>query len=316
MLPSTADSFIIKSLTGNSRSSDADFFLKTKLNKVTFYLYSKKVLKRNNEINKILKVGRDNLFKQTRTIKSIVRILSRNQIPFLISRTKRTLPYITYDIDIIVPEKFMDLAVEVFSRHEYVIKRHGTINGIREGWQKTAQKKDELLIDIHKNVSWLGGVYLSESDIWANFNKGKINNVICPIPDNDIEFLLVAANILFEKFHLTLLDYLYLSHLFTRINHDRVIEISKRYEWNEELELLIHDLAESKKQRTYYKLFKISSTFPLAIPFSRVCWIIWKRVKSGFGVSFVAVLYITYMYLKMFFKKGSFYPYYFDPKTF
>ncbi|OGM19028.1 hypothetical protein A2686_04515 [Candidatus Woesebacteria bacterium RIFCSPHIGHO2_01_FULL_38_10] len=260
-----------------------------------------------------------NLVRQKNTLKDIKKILSQRKIEYLISKTARTIPYVTHDIDIVVKEKDFERTVEVFGLDGYRIGKHGTINGIKANWQITAKKDNQLLIDIHKNISWMGSEYLSFTDYWSNPGHQKFFGTTQPIPSKEVELIQVAANVLFEKFHLTLLDYLYLKKLIAFSKVGEVTRITEKYKWGNlfnDLMTAITDIERKDKPEIVSRVFKVDSdiSFPIIVRFSYSIRIFLNRLFSGYGISLVAVIYVCYMYLKMYLKKGNFYPYYFSIK--
>lgn len=123
-------------------------------------------------------------------------------IPFLAVKTRRSIPYVTYDVDILVrQEDYPRVSSTLQGEGEFC--RHP---GKQSRSQMNFFGSQLLTIDIHKDFSWQGFSYLDKDAPWQGIVSSRIAGADVFIPSAEIEFLLYAAHIIYERRHITLLD--------------------------------------------------------------------------------------------------------------
>jgi len=147
--------------------------------------------------------------KLRNTLLFINSFFSQHNVPYLVVKTYRSIPYVTFDVDVLVhPSDF----TFVYSK----LKEIGEL-GKHPGKQTKKQvnffASNQLTVDLHENFSWQGSTYLDDSFAWMNTRKQEIAGVVCPIPSAEVETILEAAHLLFERRYITLLDYIYLRRM-------------------------------------------------------------------------------------------------------
>jgi len=214
---------IVDSLEGNFRTFDKTTFnrkdnlkiLKKASQNRVLYAFCDKLIKERGHLlhpkleesmHRIVAWGESWQSKLRQTLLFINSFFSEQNVPYLVVKTYRSIPYVTYDVDVLVnPLDFIALTSK--------LKQLGEL-GKHPGKQTKKQvnffASNLLTIDLHEDFSWQGSSYLDESIAWTNTRKQDITGVSCPIPSLEVEFLLEAAHLLFERRYITLLDYIYL----------------------------------------------------------------------------------------------------------
>lgn len=160
-------------------------------------------------IRKILVNGEQWQSKLRNTLTFVNSFFPQHDIPFLVVKTYRSIPYVTFDVDVLVhPSDFGFVSSK--------LKEIGEL-GKHPGKQTKKQvnffASNQLTVDLHENFSWQGSTYLDDSFAWLNTRKQEIAGVAVPIPSAEVEYLLEAAHLLFERRYITLLDYVYLRRM-------------------------------------------------------------------------------------------------------
>lgn len=166
-------------------------------------------LKLKEDIHKIVAWGESWQSKLRRTLLFINSFFPEQNIPYLIVKTYRSIPYVTYDVDVLVnPSDFTVLKSKL--KHVGNLGKHP---GKQTKKQVNFFGSNLLTIDLHEDFSWQGASYMDESIAWRSPRKQEIAGVTCPIPNLEVEFLLEAAHLLFERRYITLLDYIFLCRM-------------------------------------------------------------------------------------------------------
>lgn len=192
------------------------------------------------------------------TLNMVHSVLDKAGIPFLVIKTYKFIPYVTIDIDVLVRE--YQTAIHLLGQYGE-IKHHPSPGKQSSEKQKYVYLKELLKIDLHKAVYWQGYSYIDEDILWEKVKLQKVMKISeTYIPNREVEFLLNAAHILYERRYITLLDFLFLKRVSTEdISWDLIFEQADKYGWRASLVALIRILAQID-----YALFNNRpSTFPL-----------------------------------------------------
>jgi len=153
-------------------------------------------------LSTIISRGEMWLAKLGDTLKFLDSVLPNEGIRYLIVKTHKTIPYVTYDLDILVTPSTYLRTIEAIEKYGRLEKHPG------KQWRKQRNffAPGLLRVDVHKGFSWLGCDYLDVDLPWRNTRKVTIAGVSCEIPGPEAELLLDMAHILFERRYITLLD--------------------------------------------------------------------------------------------------------------
>ena len=181
------------------------------------------LLSRN--LDAVITEGNRWLARLKATLEFVNSTLSAASIPYLCVKTDRSPSYVTFDVDILVkPEDF-----------------EKTLNTMREAGGQTRMfvPKDEadvdlpglLRIDLHRGFYCRKSEYISTDMMWEKPGKGKIQGVICPVPSPTAELALMVAHSIHERFHVPLLELLFLKKMSPRVDWRIMLEQADRFGW-------------------------------------------------------------------------------------
>lgn len=169
--------------------------------------------------------GNEYLNKLGNTIEFITSSFSNADISFLIVKTYRDLPYVTLDVDVLV-------CPDEYERAERVLKRAGCkIERCQSKLQSDAILQGLLRIDLHKGFFWQGSDYIDPQLVWEKPREQKIQGKECMIPNLEVEVVLTIVHILYERLHITLLDFLFIKNASEKVNWSIILDQAEKYGW-------------------------------------------------------------------------------------
>lgn len=263
-----------------------------------------------------------------RTVSFILDTFSRHGIPFLIVKTDRLIPYVTYDVDLLVrPEDFEKTKEMLASLGE--LGRH-------PGKQSQKQVNffgDELLtIDIHKGFYWQGFSYVDEQLAWKNQRSARLEDIEYPAPCLEIELILEFAHLIYERRYITILDLYFLDSLLKQgldvnLIGQQVVQFSWRYSFLAMFDIL-HALANEVFPGEPWNAFsrQIGKTFGLKrrkktigridLPFLLspiiVSRFFWEKISASKKMRLWDMAYYCYATTRYFLSGRKRFPYYIE----
>lgn len=208
--------------------------MKSSFNRV-LYLFTRSLLEQEEleistppkkNLEEIRTEGEHYLKKFSETVKFINSTLQKSSIPFLIAKTFKLRPYVTRDIDLLVKKEDLDRTLKAFENSGLKIE------SFKPKKQWDASGKGLLHIDIHTGFHWQGSTFLDDTLLWSNPGRIKLEEEVYPIPNPEVEASTVILNILFENMHISLLDFLYLRNIASKVNWKQIYEQSVKYGWS------------------------------------------------------------------------------------
>ena len=187
------------------------------------YLFATKVRAADPDkqelIDAVLKEGRARLDALSDTLRFCERVLSGSGIEFLVVRTDKYVPYVTYDVDLYVEERCFKAAGEAFRGSGCEVLSHdGSLGGRLPGCQLNIRKERLLQIDMHRDFTWMRTRHMDTKVLGDGAERKQLAGVECRVPAPEVEFLLNLSSVVYEKFHLPLLDFLALREFLLRVN--------------------------------------------------------------------------------------------------
>ncbi len=214
---------------------------------------------KHTELNKIKVKGKEWRKKLNATLVFLNKTLTAN---FLVIRTYKYIPYVTFDVDVFVSSEDYDSTISILRAAGCRIGSHdNSLGGRYKDMQKNAFKDELLTIDLHRDFTWQKRRFLDVSQMFKKTRRKKIENIVVAIPSPEMEFLLCMADIGHERFNITLLDIIWIEGLSHEIT-----------DWN----LIQKQVAKHKWRRTYESIARIINTIAMdiygkeSIPFQRV----------------------------------------------
>jgi len=150
---------------------------------------------------------------------------SQAAIPFLIIKTYRNLPYVTFDVDVLVRP-------EDFGKAERVLQESGAkLEYFSPKKQTNIEISPLLKIDLHKDLYWQDSTFLDLDFVWKQPRTQKIEAVACPIPNLEAELALTIAHTLYERLHLTLLEFLFIKSAWEQVKWETISFQAIKHGW-------------------------------------------------------------------------------------
>lgn len=182
---------------------------------------------------KILNLGNFWIKKLNSTLIFCKKVLGRD-INWLVTRTFKYIPYVTFDVDIYIPQDEFKKAIEKFENSGCGIKSHdNSLGGRIPGAQVNVFKEGLLTIDLHKNFTWQKREFIDTSLLFQKKRSKYIAGLKVDIPSPEVELLLCLSDIGHERFNITLLDLIWLKGLSIEIKDWQIIfQQPQKYGWN------------------------------------------------------------------------------------
>ena len=229
--------------------------------KIKEYEYLKLDSQVSSLVDKIIIKGEEISQDYSILLKKVKRQFKESNISFIIVKTDRKVDYILSDIDILVGEKEFNKARELLA--EVAID---TDIKAKEGrWHYKFAHQAQ--IDLHKTgFDWYSGNFIDTGSIWDNIEKREFLGDVYNFPSAQNEWIFNALNIIYEKFSLTYLDFVF----FTKnkgVDFSEINKIAIRYGWAGGLRVLNTYLNKLEKE---IKSAKSKNTISLPRMFSNI----------------------------------------------
>jgi len=168
-------------------------------------------------LGKIITQSEERLEILAETIRTNERILTQAGIPFVLAKTDRGAPYVTFDIDVLIPPDKLEIATEAFQRA-----------GAKTGYNSHKDESDvafpnHLLIDLHTGFFCHGHPYASAESMWPGMRQVELQGLQVPVPSINAELALMIGHSLHERFNIPMLEFFYLRDNYAQADWD-VIE--------------------------------------------------------------------------------------------
>ena len=272
-----------------------------------------------------LVIGEGNkwLSKLKNTLEFINSTFSRASIPFLVVKTYRELPYVTFDVDVLVRPSNIKEA-------ENVLKQKGAkIKQFEPKLQADVVLPGLLRIDLHTGFFWQGSEFLNASLAWNDLRKRKIQQVNCPTPSLEFELALMMAHILYERWHIPLLECLFIKNNYQKVDWNIILEEAKKYGWYKSLLRFISIVNElnnklypwekssicqsiSRDAKVAFPQSRIESplTMPYMLSIPYALEIFWERVRNSSHINFFDLGYYLFTTVRYHYTQGQRVPMY------
>jgi len=187
-------------------------------------------------LHTVLSAGEERLAKLSDTLAFLEATLPAVGIDYLVVKTYKYVPYVTFDVDVLVrPEQF-DYAKRTFAEKGLSILKHP---GESFRKQSNCEREDLLRIDLHQGFYWQGFSYLDTDLVWEQPVHRQIGDIRTPTPSVEVEVLLNIVHLLYERRYVTLLDLIYFRRAFQEGCHWEMIQAqARKYGWGRSLQSL------------------------------------------------------------------------------
>jgi len=212
--------------------------------------------------------GHDNEFKRKQLFKSTIQFLNRiskdNCIDYALIKSFDTIEHTPNDIDIFVlPEQRSNLI--------FALKQNG-MSCQQSSIAETKLEGKYMNIDIYTEVCYLNFNFLEGQDLWeARIKKSFLGEKYFGL-NPDADYLLLLPHSLFGHRRMTLLDFLHLKNLQTKIDLEKCRDYAKQQGWGYIFDAMT-DLLNSMYEDIY--LNRKVKMFPFYYPKA----FIWDNIK-------------------------------------
>ncbi len=184
---------------------------------------------------RIIQTGDIWLDKSRKTLSFIQKTLERENIPYLIVKTHKEVTFVTYDIDVFVDIDNYQKAKEVFRGEGMQIYSHdGSLGGRLKDRQVNCVREDLIMIDLHHDFTWQKIGYIDQPLVWERTEVCVDGELTYPTPSLEVEFILNLVHMLYERYYLTLLDFLtIISFIRKKLDWNIIFEQAEKYAWVE-----------------------------------------------------------------------------------
>lgn len=170
-------------------------------------------------------------FKQFQdTVGYLEQTLDRDDIPYLVVKTFKYLDYVTFDVDTLVPYDRFDDAIDSLKSGGARIMPHPRKQGVH---QRNCIRDGLCNIDLHRKFFWQGLEHIDQDYVWATSEDRPINGANCRCPAIEVDFLLHNKQLAYERYYVTILDFLAVKYAYQRTALDvAAIEHQvRRHKW-------------------------------------------------------------------------------------
>jgi hypothetical protein len=206
------------------------------------------------------------LKKLNETLSFLHRILSKNNVDFLLIKTVKALPFVTVDVDI---------AVKTVPLVENILKENGAeefggrfikvLTNLNLG--SPGFKIDKLLsVDVYDDIPFSYLKAVDREFLWQNVLKAKINDEEFLVPSPETDLLIIIGSPLFTDRRITYLDFLEIEHLLEIVNMQSIEKQLEKYGWKRQFKEIVEIVKNLRKEIQESECFPVELSFPYRIP--------------------------------------------------
>lgn len=297
----------------NQRKIDNNMLKLAINNRVLYYLSTTK------KLSDIVLEGDKWIDRLRETIKLTDKVLGV-KIKYLITRTYKYIPYVTFDIDLFINSEDFNKTIALFKEDGCQISSHdGSLGGRIPGKQKNIKKDNLLTIDLHRDFTWQKRRFLDIELLFSETRKRDISGVKCTIPSAEVEFLLCMSDITHERFNITLLDIIWIEGLSKEIKDWNLIfnQVSK-YGWRivfNETSKIINAMTKEIYDKIVIPdvgVSNINTSLPMFLPI-HICWMSYiENLMKNKQFPLTSFAYMHYTRFRYFLSNKNKMPYYDD----
>jgi len=283
-------------------------------------------------LQKITTQGEIRLRRLGDTLEFVTSELEQHKVPYLVIKTDKYIPYVTFDVDLLVREEDFDAVQRLFSAKGVEILPHSSLLGRKPGKQMNCLKPGLLNIDLHTEITWQGSDYIEPVLFWQNTRRLTRHGVTFDVPSLEVEFMVDCAEVLYERFYFHLLHLLSLRKFCRQsMDWELIFEHTRRYGWqNAFANLLVLlegtsarllkgepftlplEVRDRAQQLTGRKTLPAVDVLPHLFSPARVVTIFWERIRRRRHFDPVCFSYWLYTRLRYVATRGRRFPLYLD----
>ncbi|MDO8638510.1 MAG: nucleotidyltransferase family protein [Candidatus Daviesbacteria bacterium] len=237
---------------------------------------------------------------------------------FLVTRTFKYIPYVTFDVDVYIPKSEFKKVIKVFKDNGCNVGSHdNSLGGRIPGSQINIFKKGLLTIDLHNDFTWQKRKFLDLDFVSLNYREENIAGVNVRIPSPEVELILCVADITHERFNITLLDLIWLRGLSKEIKKwDLVNKQIKIFKWERTFNVvakIINGMSVDLYGESFIrgvKSLENKYSLPYFLPL-QLCWLSYlENVLANKKFPFISFAYMHYCKFRYYLSGKKKMPYY------
>ncbi|MFC1621988.1 nucleotidyltransferase family protein [Patescibacteria group bacterium] len=263
--------------------------------------------KQKEDLQKIIEVGNQKTKAFRDTIEFLKKNLGFQNIPYLVVKTFKYIDYVTFDVDVLVPYESFDAAQKVLADNGCQICPHPRKQGFH---QRNCVKEGLLNIDLHRKFYWQGFEHIDLDFVWKNARTRIINGIECPCPSLEADFLLHNKQLVYERYYITLLDFLAVKFARKSANFDMesVVTQVEKYKWAKSFKNLLAHL--NTIDTALYNKGSNAIEMPFLYPYIQVWQQFFEITQGQKNIPVYDFLYYHFAFGRYYLSKKARFPYY------
>jgi len=241
--------------------------------------------------------------------------LEKEGIEYLIVKTDKVLRFATMDVDLFVHKYDIERVRNLFAE-----KAGAKVTPFLPKNQTDIYVEGLLMIDLHEDFFWFRQEYFDNELVWNEKRQIAMEGVEVPIPSKTIDMLLTVAHILYERLHVTLLEFNYILVNSCDVDWEFIYREAEKYHWEDNLNYFAnmmnvlcakvygknHDVIPIRKK--VYVSISRNLEFPYLLPFSQMMMIFARNLVQRRHLKYYDVAYHVFANLRCQITRGEKYP--------
>ena len=194
-------------------------------NNVEFPFYERLFFQLNNNVvGRILSAIKIKHRKLLEVLTTVTELFEGSGISYVVFKTIPPYKYLPRDIDILVDEKDLKKTINLLVSKGFRLTKTHIIH------KEASLAKDDVEIDLHWQVKWMGKKTVNTDSILRNFITCKLEYIDVNVPCPTHEFLLVVSHAILQHHYVTLGEIHYIRSLIAKynINWEYVLNVVRR----------------------------------------------------------------------------------------
>jgi len=168
-------------------------------NNVEYPFYERLHSKLSNCIvRKALRVIELKYQKFLKVLTTVTELFEKSGIDYVVFKTISSYKYLPRDIDVLVGKEDFKKAMNLLVSKGFKLTKTHTMH------KEISLVKNEVEIDLHLQIGWMGSRVIDENLILHNYSDYKVGDTTVRIPNPTHEFLLLSAHAILQHHYVTL----------------------------------------------------------------------------------------------------------------
>jgi len=168
----------------------------------------------NNIVEKILRIVEGKYRKFLEILSMIAELFEKSGVDYVVFKTIPPYKHLPRDIDVLVSEKDLKKSINLLISKGFRLTKTHIIH------KEVSLVKDDIEIDLHWQVEWMGNSVVDGDSILRNSIAYKLKHIDINIPNSTYELLLVISHAILQHHYITLGEVHYIRSLIVKYNID------------------------------------------------------------------------------------------------